>query len=91
MEALSFGIPVIATDAGGTSEIVNDFNGYLVPVKAGPHDLAGKINHFFNRNDKEQLRDAARQTFVNKCNADTNYKHSDFLNGFLKHDPSRSQ
>src|SRR5690606_13386262 len=30
MEAMSFGIPVIATDVGGTSEIVNTDTGYLL-------------------------------------------------------------
>lgn len=30
MEAISFGIPVIATDVGGTSEIVNNFTGSLI-------------------------------------------------------------
>lgn len=32
MEAISFGIPIIATNVGGNAEIVNDETGVLIPV-----------------------------------------------------------
>lgn len=32
IEALSIGIPVVATDCGGTKESINNSNGILVPV-----------------------------------------------------------
>jgi len=35
MEALSYGIPVFATDVGGNQEIITDYNGALVPYNDG--------------------------------------------------------
>ena len=32
IEAMATGLPVIATDCGGPSDIVNEKNGYLIPV-----------------------------------------------------------
>lgn len=39
MEAQSFGIPVIATDVGGTAEIVNEANGHLLELDLTPERL----------------------------------------------------
>ena len=47
MEACGFGIPVIATDVGGTHEIVSDgVNGFLLPSDCGPEDVAAAIKRF---------------------------------------------
>lgn len=44
MEAYSFGIPSIATDVGGTGEIVqNGETGYLLDADITVDELAGKI------------------------------------------------
>ena len=44
MEAMSFGIPALATDVGGTSELVNDgINGYLVGANTSFVEIANKI------------------------------------------------
>ena len=43
LEAMSSGLPVIATNVGGVPEIVRDgVNGYLVPIKH-PEDIAARI------------------------------------------------
>ncbi len=42
MEALSFGIPVLATDVGGTSELVTDRR-FLLKPHISPRQLASKI------------------------------------------------
>ena len=48
MEAMSLGLPVIGSNAGGTTEqIANDQNGYLFENK-NPEDLAKKIELFLN-------------------------------------------
>lgn len=39
MEAISFDIPIIATDVGGTSEIVNDITGILLSSNPTANDL----------------------------------------------------
>lgn len=47
MEACGCGIPVIATDVGGTHEIVSDgVNGFLLPSDCGPEDVAAAIKRF---------------------------------------------
>lgn len=48
MEAMSLGLPVIGSNAGGTTEqIANEENGYLFENK-NPNDLADKIELFLN-------------------------------------------
>lgn len=46
MEAMSFGIPVIATDVGGNSEIVNATNGYLLPADFAISELCHALSFF---------------------------------------------
>lgn len=43
MEAISFDIPVVATDVGGTSEIVNDETGILVSPNPSAEEVANAI------------------------------------------------
>lgn len=43
MEAISAGIPVIATDVGGTSEIVNQTTGILIEKDTDPREIAKVI------------------------------------------------
>lgn len=69
MEALSFGIPVIATDAGGTSEIVNNTNGRLIPVDFDPKDLAAMIENFVNDKKYPGYRHNARKSWEENCMA----------------------
>lgn len=46
MEALSAGIPVVATDVGGTSEIVNKSNGFLVDADFKVEDVAKIVDDY---------------------------------------------
>lgn len=43
MEAFSFGIPAVATDAGGTRELVNEKTGILLPVELSARELANAL------------------------------------------------
>jgi colanic acid/amylovoran biosynthesis glycosyltransferase len=77
MEAMSFGIPVIATDAGGTGEIVKDgYNGYLLSVIATPDEIARAITKYFalSATEKEQMRNNAFKTWNEHYNAERNYQ-----------------
>jgi glycosyltransferase involved in cell wall biosynthesis len=69
MEALSFGVPVIATDVGGTKEIVDEKVGYLVSASISPDDLARKIEELINRTDYLILRSNARRRWEERCQA----------------------
>lgn len=47
-EAASFGIPLIATDAGGVNEIVTPYSGILLPHDVQADDLAAMLAGFHN-------------------------------------------
>ena len=75
MEAMSFGIPVIATNVGGNSEIVNSENGYLVEDNISPPELAEIIKSFINLSStlKETKQVASFETSKMMYNADDNF------------------
>lgn len=73
MEAMSFGIPVIATAVGGTPEIVSEKNGLLIEPDFSPEELAGKIIKLSERDDLASLRKASREEWSLKSNAETVY------------------
>ena len=78
MEAMSFGIPVIATAAaGGTAEIVKDgYNGYLLNVNAASAEIANVITNYLSLTDtqKSELRQNAFKTWDESYNAEKNYR-----------------
>jgi glycosyltransferase involved in cell wall biosynthesis len=77
MEALSFGIPCIATDVGGTREIVRDkYNGILLEKDFEPEVLADWISYFAELPDSEYqaYRNRSRQSWQDNYDADRNYK-----------------
>ena len=49
MEAISYGIPILATDVGGTSEIVTPQTGILIPKDFKPKGSALIINKLINK------------------------------------------
>ena len=75
MEAMSFGIPVIATNVGVTSEIVNDINGYLLDANPSSKEVANAIEGFYNLKGevKASKRKAAYETWNEEYNAENNY------------------
>lgn len=87
IEAMSFGIPVIATDVGGTKELViDDCTGCLIPVEINAGDLASNIEAFMNFNQKKQnmYRQNAFKMWKENYNFETNYKrfYDEILNIF---------
>lgn len=78
MEAVSFGIPVIATDVGGTSEIVEDGkNGYLIKKDFEVLTLTDLICKFINMPNDEysEFSNNARDVYLDKFSAKKNYKY----------------
>lgn len=73
MEALSFGIPVIATNAGGTGEIVDEAVGTLLPVAITADELAPAIIQLQQRLQESHLRQNARNRWKERCNAEQQY------------------
>ena len=67
LEAMALGVPVISTDCGGMTEIINNGeNGFIVPVRESKI-MAEKIIEYFgmNREKKIKIIKNARQTINN--------------------------
>ena len=75
MEAFSFGIPAIATNVGGTSELVNNSNGILLNSNPSAEELFEAIREFYLLSDSEILvyRENAFHTWKKNYNS-KNYK-----------------
>ena len=76
MEAMSFGIPVIAMNVGGASEIVQDqYNGKLLNKDFSIEELCESISYFININDStmRNYRKNARNTWESFFSAEKNY------------------
>lgn len=85
MEAMSMGIPCIATDVGGNSEIVNDgYNGKLIEKDFDVSELAEIIREFYYMSEEKyyNYRKNAYDTWEKEYNADQNYKK--FVNFLMK-------
>jgi colanic acid/amylovoran biosynthesis glycosyltransferase len=69
MEALSVGLPVIATDAGGTKEIVDDSVGQLLKIDFQISELKEAIEKFnsLENKDRENLKQNALLRFIERC------------------------
>jgi len=82
MEAMSMGVPVIATNVGGVNEIVQDnYNGYLLDSASTPTQIAMVIcgAKTLSVPDYLQLQNNALNTWREKYNAQINYTR------FIKH------
>lgn len=72
MEAMSFGIPVIATNAGATNEIVNNSNGLLIPINFDLNEVRKEI---LNLKSKEWIekRQFAKIKWEEEFSSQKNY------------------
>ncbi len=74
MEVVSYGIPVLATDVGGTKEIVNSITGKLVPSEINPNDVAHEIASLLNTYSRDKiLRERIYQFWNSNFNSQVNY------------------
>jgi glycosyltransferase involved in cell wall biosynthesis len=75
MEALSFGIPVMATAVGGVPELVSNHVGHLLKINPLPQEVAQAISNFISLPPAEQYvkRQAARTVWEHNWSASTNY------------------
>ena len=74
MESMSYGIPVIATDVGGTREIVNEKTGFLLPKDFRPQEVAKTIRNFslLSKEEKQKYREAAYDMWETKFDGEKN-------------------
>lgn len=77
MEAVSFGIPVVATDVGGTSEIViNKVTGKLIDENFSDEILSSAVEEFYllkNKQEYEEYRCNCRRYWEEHFKAVFNY------------------
>lgn len=86
MEAMSFGIPAVATDVGGNNEIVkSQFNGILLPEKVSPSLIATSIYDIMKMTSQEykQTSDNAYSMWYESFYSDKNY--AEFTKEIMKH------
>jgi glycosyltransferase involved in cell wall biosynthesis len=83
MEALSAGIPVLATNVGGTGEAVNSENGFLVEKDFDIKEVAEIIEHYLNSHPENQIK--YRQNAYNfwMQNFEANKNYNEFVNEIL--------
>lgn len=83
MEALSFGIPVFATNVGGSSELVNKNVGKLLDVNFDVLTVSKELDNFLELNDNELkvYRDNAYQQYKDLADAEKNY--NEFYNSII--------
>ena len=92
MEAISYGAPVVATDVGGTGEIVVDqVTGTLVPSDITAEGLAEAVAAYCHMELEEisRLRISARQFWKEHFDAKTNYRK--FAEEVEKIEPRRGE
>jgi colanic acid/amylovoran biosynthesis glycosyltransferase len=74
MEAISCGIPILATAVGGNTEIVSERNGILVGRNSAVTDIASAILQFADNPDgAKRKRDGSRAVWETQYNASLNF------------------
>ncbi|MBU6325850.1 MAG: glycosyltransferase, partial [Bacteroidetes bacterium] len=75
MEAISFGIPVLATNAGGCREIVNEHTGMLLPVDITAEAVAEILDGFAESPmNNPEFRNGVRQFWEQHFSEEHNYE-----------------
>lgn len=76
MEVLSFGIPVVATDVGGTCEVVDKSVGDLMPKDFSTDELIVLISKYMDMDTiaYQKIRSSTRQFWEENFSASNNYR-----------------
>jgi colanic acid/amylovoran biosynthesis glycosyltransferase len=83
MEAMSYGVPVLATNVGGSSEIVNSETGILVDSNSSPKQLRDELSAFMKMDDESKI--TMRKSAYEKWEKDFNlHKNSDDFSNMCK-------
>ena len=71
MEALSYGIPIIATDVGGNSEVCDDTVGILLPAAPSPDEVKTAVENILSlsREDTLNIRRQANEKYKDRFDA----------------------
>ena len=74
VEALSYGIPVVATDVGGNSEVCDSHAGFLLSPDPSPEEVKKAIELFlsFEQEKRDEIRNNALIKYENSFNSKIN-------------------
>lgn len=86
MEALSYGVPVISTNVGGVSEILNEKCGRLLNANPSSEELSNAICEIYNmtNEEKKHMCMEAKRQWEEKFDAEKNYE--DFAKVIIKYE-----
>jgi glycosyltransferase involved in cell wall biosynthesis len=73
MEALSYGVPVVAPAVGGIAEIVSEDTGRLLSEQPSADEIAQALAKIVDCNEPERLRSACRARWAERFDARTNF------------------
>jgi colanic acid/amylovoran biosynthesis glycosyltransferase len=74
-EAISCGIPVVATSAGGNPEVVSEKNGILLSLNPEPREIAAALRKIWeNPGLAAQMRRESRRLWESSYNAEVNFR-----------------
>jgi glycosyltransferase involved in cell wall biosynthesis len=74
MEAISFGIPLLANDVGGCKEITNEKTGKLLSADVLAEEFVRSVEEFKQSEmNSERFRNSARKFWEENFNAQKNY------------------
>jgi glycosyltransferase involved in cell wall biosynthesis len=74
MEAISCGIPIIATSVGGNAEIVSGQNGILLSKDPTLDEISSAVFHLIDHPEEAQkARNGSREIWRSRYNADLNF------------------
>ena len=87
MEAISFGIPCIATDVGGTSEAISDREHCLLEKEFSSEDLKSKMLYILEQSKENTVRQNIRLFWEENFSAERNYTDfTEFLSKLILRD-----
>lgn len=75
MEAISYGIPIMATNVGGTSEICTETTGCLLPADISASEISATIDNYFNKEYINFDRDCIRAFWSDHFSSEKNYTY----------------
>lgn len=84
MEALSAGIPVLATDVGGTKEAVNNNHGFLIEKEFNMTEISEKIKNYLNSSDEIKLLYKKNAYKYWQCHYQASKNYNDFYNDIIE-------
>ncbi len=79
MEAINYGIPVLATDVGGVGEIITEAFGKLIKKNLSPAELANHIKTFFENSPQSLDTYSKKAREFGRDNYSSEKNYNDFI------------